>query len=139
MMRVIGGVASLVALTAFTWPSGHEAQARRPAPVAQAATAAVVTPAKPAPVLRAVGVKKIVASDTAMALPIQGQGFGPGVTATMSSLDEIIAFGPTSISNVTPTGFTLTATFARPGVYQLTIQTPDGRRSNTLPISVVAR
>ena len=138
MVRVLGGVASLVALTAFTWPSGHEAQARRPAPV-PVKTTAVVTPAKPAPVLRAVGVKKVVASDNPVALAVQGQGLVPGVTATMSSLNEIVAFGPTSIADVTPTGFTLTATFARPGVYQLTIQTPDGRRSNTLPISVVAR
>lgn len=139
MVRVIGGVggvASLVALTAFTWPSGHEAQTQRPAPVK---TAAVVTPVKPGPVLRAVGVKKIVASDSPVVLPIQGQGFVPGVTATMSSLNDIVAFGPASISNVTPTGFSLNATFARPGTYELTIQTPDGRRSNTLLISVVAR
>jgi hypothetical protein len=113
-------------------------EAPLPAPAVEA-PAPEPAPGTIAPLLKAVAVKKVVASDQPQVVSITGQGFEQGMTATLTSLNEIVAFGPTSIGLMTPTSMALTMTLPAPGTYDLTVRTRGGRVSNKLAITVAAK
>jgi hypothetical protein len=48
----------------------------------------------------------------------------------------VATYGSHSITNVTPTGFTLRAIFDVPGTYRLVVRNPDGTRSNEITVPV---
>jgi hypothetical protein len=137
---VMMAVARTATVTVAALPVGsasrNAAERQRPAP---STMAPAPSPAATAPVLKAVAVKKIVASDRPQVVSITGQGFEQGMTATLTSLNEIVAFGPASIGLMTPTSMALTMTLPVAGTYSLTVRTRGGRVSNELAISVAPK
>ena len=102
-----------------------------------AVQAASPTPA-PAPVIQGLAPKTTVRSRVdEQPIPVTGQQFVAGMSVTISTPDGYVTtYGSESLSNVSPTRFTLRAIFNVPGMYHLVVRTPAGTRSNEVSFSV---
>jgi hypothetical protein len=120
----------LVVLSA-TWTMKILTGARQP----QAAEAMA---AMPAPVLTGLAPKQRLRTRTdTQPVAFSGTHLVDQMSVTISAPDDRVAtYGSHSITNVTPTGFTLRAIFDVPGTYHLVVRNPDGTRSNEITVPV---
>ena len=94
--------------------------------------------AMPAPVLTGLAPKQRLRTRTdTQPVALIGREFVDRMNVTISTPDDRMAtYGSSSITNVTPTSFTLRAVFDVPGTYHLVVRTPDGTRSNEITVPV---
>lgn len=94
--------------------------------------------AMPAPVLTGLAPKQRVRTRTdTQPVALIGREFVDQMSVTISTPDDRVAtYGSNSITNVTPTRFTLRAVFDVPGTYHLVVRNPDGTRSNEITVPV---
>ena len=100
--------------------------------------AAEAMSAMPAPVLTGLAPKQRLRTRTdTQPVAFTGSHLIDQMSVTISTPDGRVAtYGSHSITNVTPTGFTLRATFDVPGTYHLVVRNPDGTRSNEITVPV---
>ncbi|MEZ5318764.1 MAG: hypothetical protein R2752_15300 [Vicinamibacterales bacterium] len=69
---------------------------------------------------------------------VTGTGFRPGQTATIVTPwgRFIRTYGPAALVDLTPASFTLDVVLDGRGTYRLSVRSPDGQRSNAIPIVV---
>ncbi len=121
----------VLVVVSATWTMRILTGAREP----QAAEAMT---AMPAPVLTGLAPKQRLRTRTdTQPVAFAGSHLVAQMSVTISTPDSRMAtYGSSSISNVTPTGFTLRAVFDVPGSYDLLVRNPDGTRSNEISIPV---
>jgi hypothetical protein len=92
----------------------------------------------PAPVLVGIRPKTITASPAPRPIEVVGRHLTAGTTARVISPLEAVTstFPAAALEALTPTSFTLRATFDDPGIHQLSVRSADGRRSNSVTIRV---
>lgn len=77
-----------------------------------------------------------IQADGTYAISVAGNHFAPGAKIMINGhpLDSPPQTSPTSLACVAPPHY-----FKRPGAYAITVELPDGRRSNALPLVVMPR
>lgn len=100
--------------------------------------AAEAMTAMPAPVLTGLAPKQRLRTRTdTQPVAFIGRELGDQMTVTIATPDDrLVTYGSHSMTNVTPTRFTLRAVFDVPGTYRIVVRNPDGTRSNEITVPV---
>jgi len=135
LTAVVAVVVAVVLLSA-AWTIRAKPWTRSESLVAAAAETTSAT--TPAPVVQGLAPKQKLRTRTdEQPVAVTGRDFVDGMSVTISTPDGFVTtYGAESLTNVSPTRFTLRAVFNAPGSYQLVVRTPAGSRSNEVSFVV---
>jgi hypothetical protein len=129
--------ASLLAVVLFVIVLALQTRSTEEVVSAKEAEAVAQVNEELAPALTAVAAKNIRAGSDAQQITFRGRHFVPRMTARLFTPDGfLVAYGPSSVRDVTPTSFTLSAQLTTPGTYTVVSRNPSGRLSNEMTFTV---